>query len=50
MYLTAKPFSNVDAFCLHIAPLICWALQNKSQALMIIGPKYVQNFNLMFAL
>ena len=49
MYLTAKPFPKVDAFYLHIAPLICWALQNKSQALIIIVPKYVQIFDSMFA-
>ena len=48
MYLTAKPFPKVDAFYLHIAPLICWALQNKSQPLIIVVPKYIQIFDLMF--
>ena len=48
MYLTAKLFPKVDAFYLHIAPLICWALPNKSQALIIVVPKYIQIFDLMF--
>ena len=45
MHLTAKPFPKVDTFYLHIAPLICWALQNKNQSLIIIVSKYVQIFD-----
>ena len=44
MYPTTKLSPNIDAFYLHIITLICWGLQNKSQALIIIVPKYVQDF------